>query len=223
MHVNCSCPSCRAQFKVSSEYAGRQIRCPKCANAFTVPSSTPADSTVNVVPSDDVPVATPVPMTNSAAATQMDFPTTSPTSATERMHQLQNQRRRTMKLRVLLALFGCLLAAAVYGGYSIHSKRQLRPGTLVLDGDAMNLSGVLVVVDGERLGTLSGKQTRFDVEPGNHVLVLKRRGFGPIEKQFHVGRGDQWHINPVWIRPDGLPSAPLDPRAIPTPANRDTE
>jgi hypothetical protein len=105
-----------------------------------------------------------------------------------------------------LGLVALLSAAVMFGGYAFYSYLGSRPGYLVLDGDSLNLSDVQVTLDGKRLGNLSGSLARFAVEPGRHVLVLKRRGYLPVEKTFEVARGKEWHLNPVWIRPEGLPA-----------------
>ena len=37
MPITASCPTCSASFRVSEEYAGKHVKCPKCAAVMTIP------------------------------------------------------------------------------------------------------------------------------------------------------------------------------------------
>ena len=213
MSIHCCCQSCQAPLKVDVEHAGRSARCPKCGSVLTIPASpsvdlefvdSAPDGFEPAQPSAAIPVGIPIGPNADSLPESGDALRLGPTSAAERMRERQRRAVPT-KTRMLMGVFLMLCAVAVYGGYVWYDHWQSRPGVLVLDGDSMNLADVLVTVDGKRLGTLNGAQTQFDVEPGGHLLVLRRRGYLPIEKSFRVQRGQQWHLNPVWIRPDGLP------------------
>ncbi len=39
MEINFNCPSCGAKLVLSEEFAGGEVRCPKCGNASTAPAA----------------------------------------------------------------------------------------------------------------------------------------------------------------------------------------
>ena len=45
MPITLTCPSCGQQCAVKEEYAGMQVRCPRCPGVITVPAIAPAPAT----------------------------------------------------------------------------------------------------------------------------------------------------------------------------------
>jgi len=83
---------------------------------------------------------------------------------------------------------------------------------LVLDWPQPERSDSILLVDGApRPVPLSGK-AEFEVEPGERAVVLKRRGYEPIEIAMSFERGARHHYKPAWqqaaptaIEPDRVP------------------
>jgi len=65
MPLTLTCPSCGQQCAVKEEYAGQQVRCPRCPGVITVPL--PAPAMFEAQPVAAVPVSSPPPVPGTAA------------------------------------------------------------------------------------------------------------------------------------------------------------
>jgi len=61
MPISASCPSCGAKINAPDNLAGRSVKCPKCANPFTVPAAGAAADAIQATPAAPAYVAPPTP------------------------------------------------------------------------------------------------------------------------------------------------------------------
>lgn len=85
---------------------------------------------------------------------------------------------------------------------------------LVLDWPETERSDSTLLVDGEPHPVPLAGKVEFEVEPGRRTLILKRRGYEPIEIAMAFENGARHHYQPIWqqatptaIDPDRAPGA----------------
>lgn len=78
----------------------------------------------------------------------------------------------------------------------------VRPATLVLNWPVKERRGSQLLIDGEPEPVPSGNPVEVSISPGKHRVVLRRRGYDPIEWNLNLGRGDREEKRVEWEKTD---------------------
>ncbi len=105
----------------------------------------------------------------------------------------------------LLALVGVLVAVAMMFSGGDEVTRQNRKGSkgpaagqaeLVLDWPESERRGAAVTIDGDTRSVRASGDIAFSLSPGEHKLLIRRRGFEPIEATVTLTAGQSEHFAP---------------------------
>jgi S1-C subfamily serine protease len=177
-----------------------------------------------------------------------DFPsfTTKPAAGTSAQAGQKSPPRSRKKSSPLALVLGggalLVIAAAAAGVYLATSGSQgdasgggkgnppaSRQTTLHLDWQPSERSGGSLVIDGERRPVASAGELKIRLTPGEHKVVLLRRGYEPFEATVTLSKGQEQRLAPVWKEsavavapPAGTRSTTLpNPPAVTPPAGND--
>lgn len=78
----------------------------------------------------------------------------------------------------------------------------VRPATLVLEWSPTDRRGAQLLVDDDPEGIPRGNPVTISLSPGKHRVVLRRRGFDPIEFNLDLARGDREVKRVEWEKTD---------------------
>jgi clan AA aspartic protease (TIGR02281 family) len=70
--------------------------------------------------------------------------------------------------------------------------------TLVLDWPTGERSEAVVFVDGDERAVPSSGDASFETQPGEHTVLIQRRGYEPIEIHISFEAGGRHHYRPEW-------------------------
>ena len=203
--IHCRCPACGATIKVGQQHLGRKAKCPRCSAPIVIPAEEPESGFPHIV--TDVPESGPGPRPGSSAAGR------------------GRTGDRTFRLGFLISAAAVVLLVAAIGVFFLRRsaedsapKAQVRRppspptagspdaparpegthSTLVLDWPEGERTESIVEIDGSEQRVPSSGPVKFDVKPGEHRIVLLRRGYEPIEIGITFEKGGHHHYSPVW-------------------------
>lgn len=128
MPILVNCPSCKAEFKVSEKYAGKQGPCPKCKATITVPK----------LPASDVEVKIHAP--EGAEAPAKPGKSSAPRSPTRPIAR-EETRVHPVPTIIFSALAVAAVLAAWLGGERLAANLMLRAAGLLLLSPPIALVG----------------------------------------------------------------------------------
>jgi hypothetical protein len=107
----------------------------------------------------------------------------------------RNNDRRNLILGIAV---GVALALPVVG----VMYWAVRPATLVLNWPLKERRGSQLLIDGEPEPMPKGNPVELSMKPGKHRIVLRRRGYDPIEWNLNLGRGAREEKRVEWEKTD---------------------
>lgn len=114
--------------------------------------------------------------------------------------------RRKSNPLALVVVGGSLALTVVLSAIFVvafwHSRDGARgrgPTSLVLTWPESERSGAAATIDGQRLALPKSGSIVVEVTPGQHSLVLQRRGYEVIEHGFSVAAGEKFTFAPKWV------------------------
>jgi len=124
-------------------------------------------------------------------------------AATNRLPAAPAPSRRTAadpRRRNLLAGIGLGIAVSI--PVVITLAFLLRPATLALDWPLAERTGSRLDVDGQRVAVPEENPAVISIGPGEHRIVIRRRGYEQIEWNLSFSRGDQIEQRVEWKEQD---------------------
>lgn len=175
---------------------------------YTAKPATAAKPAVNQ-PAIVQPAIVPQPaMAAPAAVVPLDMPhiavaekapASDPASAAGERAPARGRRKGTDRRNLVIGVaVGAALALPVVG----IMYWAVRPATLVLNWPAKERRGAQLLIDGEPEGIPRGNPVELSLSPGKHRVVLRRRGYDPIEWSLELARGDREVKRVVWEKTD---------------------
>src|SRR5690606_20922706 len=74
-------------------------------------------------------------------------------------------------------------------------------GKLVLEwSEEDRKNGFAVLIDDKRQLTLSKGELSFDLKPGDHKVLMQRRGYAQVETTVSIKEGESTSYKPVWTK-----------------------
>lgn len=151
-------------------------------------------------------VARQAALTVPAAVVPLNSPGTTEPEVAEQDESPTNKRvgergrrkgtdRRNMVIGVAV---GAALALPVVG----VMYWMVRPATLVIEWPAKERRGAQLLIDGDPEGIPRGNPVEISLSPGKHRVVLRRRGYDPIEWNVDLARGDREMKRVAWEKTD---------------------
>lgn len=205
MQIHCRCRSCDKKFKVDAKLAGRKLRCSKCGGEVVVPpmataldDEEEADGSVSYL---DLPAVTPESATPRPGSSSKIRPGSSSKlrsaagggSSTSR-HSAVRPARKSQTPLILAAVIGILLI----GGGVLVFLSAARDPVLLLEWPVEDRADASLTVDRKEIPLTAEMPMRVTVTPGQHQVMIRRRGFEPYEWNINVDRGDQQTLKPEW-------------------------
>lgn len=112
----------------------------------------------------------------------------------------------------LLLVVGAIFLVAFYASRGNTPIASAKPTSLVIDLPETDRKGSAVTIDGKRRDLAASGPVEFVLEPGQHKLVIQRRGFEMIEFGFSLRAGEKFPYHPEW-KPLGLSAVdPISPK-----------
>jgi tetratricopeptide (TPR) repeat protein len=272
----CQCSSCATRFKVDASFAGRQVKCPRCAKAVGVPKAASETDTQSVsaagtqgmaVPAAAKPASRPAiakPLAGASKSAAVKPPAASPVAGPPvarpapprsappvaapaapplaansanaanpiaALHSMpaapsvivqtspntayQRPPKKGLPVALLAAVGGTalllLIGVAVLGfmfaggGDEPVAGKSKKPNTptttggatqLVLDWPESERRGAAVTIDGETRPVQASGDVKFSLAPGEHKVLIRRRGYEPIETNASLARGETERFKP---------------------------
>jgi aspartyl protease family protein len=152
---------------------------------------------------------------------------------------------RTFRLALFISAAALVLLIVAVGAFSVLSPRSGPPSqagarraspdaqpapvtpaspepassTLVLDWPPSERSGAVVSIDGLEQPVPASGEATFSVRPGEHEIVIKRRGYEPLKMRMAFEAGAHHHYQPQWspvassqMEPETASAEPRQPR-----------
>lgn len=229
------CPTCRMMLNVKEEYADPKAQCPHCSAPLAIPPTSAEES----VPASD-PAAVALP--ESSLPHIVTDPSDSgggfrrgSTAAGITLRRSRTPWPAIIASAIALMLVVVILGAAVWFKSSgnanpdasatspdIPAPAEPSPTTLVLDWPEIQRPGSVIQIDGVQDSVPSAGPVQFKLKPGEHKLVILRRGYEPIEKRITLDK-DEYRYVPQWKEPamaradspDPPPPVPTEPSSSP--------
>jgi serine/threonine protein kinase len=126
-----------------------------------------------------------------------------PTSSIGHRRPTKHRRLTKAELAVNIGALAALLLTVAFVWY------WTRPGWLVLDWPVEERRGAKLDVDGEEVTLPDENPAHVQVDPGEHHVVVLRRGFEPITWDVSVGRARSVSLTPEWNSAGGSFSIPV--------------
>lgn len=140
-----------------------------------------------------------VPLDMPHIAVAEKAPASDPASAAGERAPARGRRKGTDRRNLVIGVaVGAALALPVVG----IMYWAVRPATLVLNWPAKERRGAQLLIDGEPEGIPRGNPVELSLSPGKHRVVLRRRGYDPIEWSLELARGDREVKRVVWEKTD---------------------
>lgn len=95
-----------------------------------------------------------------------------------------------------------LLGVAILFGLSMAKEPQL-----LLDWPVDERGDASLTVDKEEIPLTAEMPMRVSIPPGKHRVVIRRRGYLPVEWKLNLGRGEQKPLKPEW---EAVPGVKID-------------
>jgi hypothetical protein len=99
-------------------------------------------------------------------------------------------------------LVGVGLGVAVSIPVIIALAFLLRPATLALDWPLAERTGSRLDVDGQRVAVPEENPAVISIGPGEHRIVIRRRGYEQLEWNLSLSRGDRIERRVEWKEQD---------------------
>jgi len=236
--IRCRCSACGANLQVSQEHVGSKTKCPKCSAVFVIRIESEAKRLQVAKPLAGDPSG------NEPESGLPDIAVDPSTTGDRRQHgaaaDAGAKHDRTLRLSLLISAAAITLTLVVVVGALVFrsppsepppGEQAARPSAtpsdtkppeaakptrsvLVLDWPETERSDSALLVDGEPQPVPLAGKVEFEVEPGRRTLILKRRGYEPIEIAMAFEKGTRHHYQPIWqqaaptaIDPDRAPPA----------------
>lgn len=146
------------------------------------------------------PAAVIVPLAKAAGEVALPVAPGAPSESTDNTvaPPTSGKLRYDRRNLVVGVVAGCVFSVPVVGLMFWMS----RPAVLVLDWPPSERGDSQLLVDGESLEVPQENPSEFSLSPGQHRIVVRRRGYDPIEWDLHLKRGDRLEKRIVWEETD---------------------
>jgi hypothetical protein len=135
-----------------------------------------------------------------------------PRSGTLQRRATTHKRLTKAEMAVSLGALAVLMATLAFAFY------WTRPGWIVLSWPVEDRRGARLDIDGKEIELPDKNPAQVRVDPGEHRVVARRRGYQPIEWDVSVGRARSVSLTPEWQAAGGGFSDPLRvPESEPVP------
>ena len=200
MGIKCICDSCKADFEIAHQFAGREAHCPMCSEPLVVPSPAQAEQSPSLRethPKDAPTRDEAVPaIAIDAAASKGGV-----VSGSRLTRPRGRKKRKTLEHTILIC--GGILAL---GLGSVLAYLALvdppppppeEPATIEIDWDVLRERGSKLTINGENKHLPQSGPIKYSVPPGKHHVVAKCRSLEPQEWTVSLGSGDYRVLAPT--------------------------